>query len=61
MLSFRIEGEIENFADKQKSKELINTKLIGFPGGAVVTNLPATAGDMCSSPGLGRSHMPQSN
>ena len=33
----------------------------GFPGGAVVENLPATAGDTGSSPGLGRSHMPRSN
>ena len=33
----------------------------GFPGGAVAENLPATAGDMGSSPGLGRSHMPRSN
>ena len=33
----------------------------GFPGGAVVENLPANAGDTGSSPGLGRSHMPQSN
>ena len=32
-----------------------------FPGGAVVKNLPATAGDTGSSPGLGRSHMPRSN
>ena len=31
----------------------------GFPGGAVVENLPANAGDMGSSPGLGRSHMPR--
>ena len=30
----------------------------GFPGGAVVENLPANAGDMGLSPGLGRSHMP---
>ena len=30
----------------------------GFPGGAVVENLPANAGDTGSSPGLGRSHMP---
>ena len=36
-------------------------KLGGFPGGAVVENLPANAGDTGSSPGLGRSHMPQSN
>ena len=33
----------------------------GFPGGAVVENLPANAEDMGSSPGLGRSHMPWSN
>ena len=32
-----------------------------FPGGTVVKNPPANAGDMSSSPGLGRSHMPQSN
>ena len=34
---------------------------LGFPGGAVVENLPANAVDMGSNPGLGRSHMPQSN
>ena len=33
----------------------------GFPGGAVVKNLPANAGDTSLSPGLGRSHMPRSN
>ena len=33
----------------------------GFPGGVVVENLPANAGDTGSSPGLGRSHMPRSN
>ena len=32
-----------------------------FPGGAVVKNPPANAGDMGSSPGPGRSHMPRSN
>ena len=32
-----------------------------FPGGAVVKNPPANAGDSGLSPGLGRSHMPQSN
>ena len=35
--------------------------LRGFPGGVVVENLPANAGDTGSSPGLGRSHMPGSN
>ena len=33
----------------------------GFPGGAVVENLPANAGNTGSSPRLGRSHMPRSN
>ena len=33
----------------------------GFPGGAVVGNPPANAGDTGSSPGPGRSHMPRSN
>ena len=32
----------------------------GFPGGAVVRNLPANAGDTGSCPGPGRSHMPRS-
>ena len=33
----------------------------GFPGGAVVKNPPANAGDTGSSPGLGKSHMPRSS
>ena len=33
----------------------------GFPGGAVVENLPANAGHTGSSPGLGRFHMLRSN
>ena len=36
-------------------------KAEGFPGGALVKNLPANAGDTGSSPGLGRSHMPRSS
>ena len=36
------------------------TLVLGFPGGAVVKNPPANAGDMGSSPGPGRSHMPRS-
>ena len=35
--------------------------MTGFLGGAVVKNPPANAGDMGSSPGPGRSHVPQSN
>ena len=33
----------------------------GFPGGAVVENLPADAGDTGLNPGLGRSYMTRSN
>ena len=33
----------------------------GFPGGAVVENPPPSAGNTCSIPGPGRSHMPRSN
>ena len=39
----------------------LKTTFLGFPGGAVVENLPANAGDTGSGPGLGRSHMPQSS
>ena len=38
-----------------------NRMIGGFPGGAVIENLPANAGDTDLSPGLGRSHMPRSN
>ena len=37
------------------------TDIWGFPGGAVVKNPPANAGDMGLSPGPGISHMPRSN
>ena len=39
----------------------LRIRLPGFPGGAVVENLPANAGDTGSSPGLGGSHMPRSD
>ena len=42
-----------NTADKNERQ--------GFPGGAVVGNLPAKPGDTGSSPGPGISHMPWSN
>ena len=44
----------------QWSKSILEIKEKGFPGGSVVKNLPANAGDMGSSPGPGRSHMPRS-
>ena len=40
----------------------VNLRLFqDFPGGEMVKNPPANAGDTGSSPGPGRSHMPQSN
>ena len=46
---------------KEMIAKINKTKSWGFPGGTVVENLPASAGDMGSSPGLGGSHMPWSN
>ena len=46
--------QIAHEAQYQKNKQ-------GFPGGAVVENLPANAGHTGSCPGLGGSYMPQSN
>ena len=58
-------GKGENGKEYGRKKEVIcqNVKNIfqGFPGGAVVKNPPANAGDTSLSPGLGRSHMPRSN
>ena len=48
------------FKDNSKTYTFKNI-IEGFPGGAVVENPPANAGDMGSSPGLGGSHMPRSN
>ena len=39
----------------------LKNEVLGFPGGAVVGNPPANAGDTGSSPGLGGSHMPRSS
>ena len=50
---------------KRRTKRLADCSLKkayeGFPGGTVVENLPANAGDTGSSPGPGRSHMLWSN
>ena len=40
--------------------QIKNYRFGGCPGGAVVENLPANAGDAGSSPGLGSSHVPRS-
>ena len=42
-------------------KSIKKNKIEGFPGGTVVKNPPANAGDTGSIPGPGRSHMPWSN
>ena len=38
----------------------INNRSLGFPGGSVVKNLPANAGDVGSIPDPGRSHVASS-
>ena len=50
-------------ANKNNSTQQENIKnmLSGFPGDLVVENPPVNAGDLHLIPGLGRSHMPQSN
>ena len=44
-----------------KLGDYVKMKWEDFPGGAVVKNPPANAGDTGSSPGPGRSHMLWSN
>ena len=43
------------------SQNIKNRTTRDFPGGTVVKNPPANAGDLGSSPFPGRSHLPQSN
>ena len=45
----------------EDSTDDTNRRYRGFPGGAVVKNPTANAGEMGSSPGPGRSHMPRNN
>ena len=51
------------FKDAAKAGIVLTSRVsgCGFPGGAVVKNLPANAGDKGSSPGPGKSHMPRSH
>ena len=49
--------KVKNYSSKFPVQKLKK----GFPGGAVVENLPANAENTGSSPGLGRSHMLRSN
>ena len=43
------------------SEEAVKTVGGDFPGGPVVRNPPANAGDIGSIPGPGRFHMPSNN
>ena len=55
--------ELEKEQTKLKAswrKEVKKVRM-DFPGGSVVNNSPATAGDMGLIPDLGRSHMPHDN
>ena len=45
----------------RKLMDCVKTLTRDFPGGAVVKNLPANAGDTGWNPGPGRSHIPQNN
>ena len=56
-LSFTLERLSHYGLDLWTHKSLMRD----FPGGTVVNNLPANAGDTGSIPGAGRSHMLQSN
>ena len=47
---------VESFLYQQVDKCKCVTLFRGFPGGAVVKNLPARAGDTGLSPGPGRSY-----
>ena len=47
--------------DRLNARNGIKKEVEDFPGGAVVKNPPANAGDTGSSPAPGRSHMPRSN
>ena len=52
---FVVDTRIQHWETKSKLLAL------GFPGGAVVEGLPASAGDTGLSPGLGGSRMPRSD
>ena len=61
MTILHIENSQLPTALKQIIKTHAETLQMGFPGGTVVKNPRDNAGDMGSSPGPGRSHMPWSN
>ena len=56
-----VQVTVQNINDVKRLSQYFVKSKGGLPGGAVVKNPPANAGDTGSSPGPGRSHMPQSN
>ena len=54
-------AEIQELEKKWTESVMARYEDGDFPGGTVVKNPPANAGDTGSSPGPGRSHMPRSN
>ena len=54
------ESNLQFVPGKQKNTPTKTYTNRDFPGGTVVKILPANAGNTGSSPGAGRSHMPQS-
>ena len=53
----RVKFKCTYWSEKQNK----DYQLLDFPGGAMVKNLTANARNAGSSPGPGRSHMPQSS
>ena len=49
------------YSSKRNEGWMIEKLKGGFPGGSVIKNLPANAGDTGLSPDLGRLHMPWRN
>ena len=52
------QSEVPEQAASASPENLLKMQILGFPGGAVVENPPANAGDTGSIPGPGRSHNP---
>ena len=53
-----LEGENYSLFSKHYNNNKSKTKNMDFPGGLVIKNLPANAGNTGSIPGPGRLHMP---
>ena len=60
---YRRQDVLGDYSEPSNSRHTQHQKSLmgGFPGGAVVGNLPASAGDTGSSLGLGGSHVPRSD